>query len=106
MQAHALVLVLVAALVAPAPPLHGTEIADPAWDQAQQLTRRGDYTDAEQLYASMADQLGPQAAPRALLLEARAQLEDADTSGAEATLGQLLNAYPRSDQAAGAWFTL
>jgi soluble lytic murein transglycosylase len=67
--------------------------------------RRGDYADAQQLYASVAEQFAD-AAPRALLLQARAALAAADSDTAEAVLQQLLNSYPNSDQTAAAYFTL
>lgn len=71
----------------------------------QQLVRRGDYTQAEQFYADLANQ-NPSVAPRALLLQARAALADGDTDGSEALLQQLLSVYPRSDQTANAYFAL
>jgi soluble lytic murein transglycosylase len=107
MRAHALVLLLVLGLVAPATPVVGVgETADAAWEQGHQLMRRGAYADAKQLYADMADQFGPTVAPRALLLQARAALADGDTTTAEGLLQQLLNDYPSSDQTASAYFSL
>ena len=56
--------------------------------------RRGDYAGAQEFFAGLAEQIGPLVAPRALLLQARAALADADTDTAEAILQQLLNDYP------------
>jgi soluble lytic murein transglycosylase len=106
MQAHALVLVVVLLLVTPATPLTGARSADALWNEGYQLVRRGDYAAAQQLYASMAEQLGASVAPRALLLQARAALADEDTETAEALLQQLLSDYPSSDQTASAYFAL
>jgi soluble lytic murein transglycosylase len=107
MRAHALVLLLIAALVAPAGRVDGEQsAADGIWDPGYQLTRRGDYVGAQQFFASMAEEGQPSIAPRALLLQARAALAEADTETAEALLQQLLNDYPSSDQLAGAYFTL
>jgi soluble lytic murein transglycosylase len=107
MRAHALVLLLVLGLVAPAGPVVGVgESADAGWDQGHQLMRRGAYAQAQQVYADLADQFGPLVAPRALLLQARAALADGDTDTAEAILQQLLNDYPGSDQTASAYFSL
>src|SRR3981189_428576 len=107
MRAHALVLLLIVGLVAPATPVVGVgETADAAWEQGHQLMRRGAYADAKQLYADLADQFGPPVAPRALLLQARAALADGDTTTAEGLLQQLLNDYPGSDQTASAYFSL
>jgi soluble lytic murein transglycosylase len=105
MRAHALVLLVVVALVAPAAPVDGAQPADVIWDQGHLLVRRGQYGQAQQLYADVAAQT-PDLAPRALLLEARTALADGDTSTAEALLQQLLDVYPSSDQVAGAYFTL
>jgi soluble lytic murein transglycosylase len=107
MRAHALVLLVVLALVSPAAPAAGEQsTADAAWGQGQQLVRRGDYAAAEQFYADLADQFGPAVAPRARLLQARAAQADGDTDTAEALVQQLLNDYPTSDQVAPAYFTL
>ena len=105
MRTHAVVLLLVAALVAPTTPVDGAQPADVIWEQGHQLMRRGQYAQAEQLYADTAAQL-PDLAPRALLLQARAALADGDTDTAEALLQQLLAGYSSSDQVAGAYFTL
>src|SRR5713101_7874437 len=107
MRAHALVLLLIAALVAPAGRVDGEQsVADAVWDPGYQLARRGDYIGAQQFFASMVDQGQSSIAPRALLLLARAALADADTDTAEAALQQLLRDYPSSDQVAGAYFSL
>src|SRR6266566_4836027 len=107
MRAHAVVLLVVLAMVTPATPLVGAaQSADVIWAQGQQLVRRGDYAAAQEFFAGLADQQGPLVAPRALLLQARAALADGDTDAAEAVLQQLLNDYPSSDQLAGAYFTL
>jgi soluble lytic murein transglycosylase len=107
MRAHALVLLLIAALVAPAGRVDGEQsVADAVWDPGYQLVRRGDYVGAQQFFASMVDQGQSSIAPRALLLLARAALADADTDTAEAALQQLLRDYPSSDQLAGAYFSL
>src|SRR5712692_578929 len=107
MRAHALVLLMIVALVAPAGRVDGEQsIADAVWDPGYQLVRRGDYIGAQQFFASMADQGQSSIAPRALLLLARAALADADTDTAEAALQQLLRDYPSSDQLAGAYFSL
>src|SRR6185369_1172240 len=87
-------------------PLAGAQSLDELWAQGRQLSRRGDYTAAQQFYAAVVDQVGAPAAPRGLLLQARAALADADTSTAEAVLQSLLDGYPGSDQEAGALFTL
>lgn len=105
MRAHALVLLLLATLVTPAAPVDGAQPADVIWEQGHQLMRRGQYAQAEQLYAETAAQL-PALAPRALLLQARAELADGDTDTAEALLQQLVATYPSSDQVAGAYLTL
>ncbi len=107
MRAHALVLLMIVALVAPAGRVDGEQsAADAVWDPGYRLVRRGDYVGAQQFFASMADQGQASIAPRGLLLEARAALADADTDTAEALLQQLLNDYPSSDQLAGAYFSL
>jgi soluble lytic murein transglycosylase len=107
MRAHALVLLLVLGLVAPARPVVGVgETADAGWEQGHQLMRRGAYADAQQVYADLADHFGPPIAPRALLLQARAALADGDTTQAEALLQQVLNDYPSSDQTASVYFSL
>jgi soluble lytic murein transglycosylase len=107
MRAHALVLLLIVALVAPAGRVDGEQsIADAVWDPGYQLVRRGDYVGAQQFFASMVDQGQSAIAPRALLLLARAALADTDTDTAEAALQQLLRDYPSSDQLAGAYFSL
>jgi soluble lytic murein transglycosylase len=105
MRAHALVLLVVVALIAPATPVDGAQSATAILDQGQQLVRRGEYGRAQQFYADTAAQSN-ELAPRALLLEARAALADEHTDGAEAVLEHLLDTYPTSDQVAGAYFTL
>src|SRR5216683_4284574 len=103
MRAHALVLLVVVALVIPAGRVDGEQsAADAVWDPGYQLVRRGDYLGAQQFFASMADQGQSTIAPRALLLLARAALADADTDTAEGLLQQLLRDYTSSDQLAGA----
>src|SRR6266852_4397648 len=105
MRAHALVLLMIVALVAPAGRVDGEQsAADAVWDPGYQLVRRGDYVDAQQFFASMVDQGQSSIAPRALLLEARAALADGDTENAEALLQQSLRDYPGSDQVAGVYF--
>jgi soluble lytic murein transglycosylase len=107
MRAHALVLLVVVALVSPAGRIEGEQSAvDAIWDPGHQLVRRGEYVSAQQFFASMADRGQSSIAPRALLLEARAALADGDTETAEARLQQLLSEYPSSDQHAGAYFSL
>src|SRR6267378_3410537 len=107
MRAHALVLLMIVALVAPAGRVDGEQsIADAVWDPGYQLVRRGDYVGAQQFFASMADQGQSSIAPRALLFLARAAFADTDTDTAEAALQQLLREYPSSDQVAGAYFSL
>src|SRR5207253_9585730 len=81
-------------------------IADVVSDPGYVHAGRGDYVDAQQLFASMADQGQSLIALRALLLMVRAALDDADTDTAEAALQQLLRDYPSSDQLAGAYFSL
>jgi soluble lytic murein transglycosylase len=123
MRAHALALLLVVALVTPATPGKGAQpasgihaqaqtnsldqaqAATAVLDQGQQLVRRGEYARAEQFYADTAAQ-SADLAPRALLLEARTALVDGNTDAAESVLQQILDAYPTSDQLAGAYFTL
>src|ERR1700738_2352505 len=107
MRAHALVLLIVLALVAPVGRVDGEpSAADAVWDPGNQLARRGDYVEAQQFFASIAAQGQPAIAPRALILQARAALADADTDTAEALLQQLLRDYPSSDQVAAAYFSL
>ena len=107
MRAHALVLLVIVGLVAPVrPAVGGGQTADAAWAEGHELVRRGAYAEAQQLYAALPEQFGAAVAPRALLLEARAALADADPDSAEAVLQQLLNDYPDSDQATAAYFTL
>src|SRR4030081_3694967 len=107
MRAHALVLLTVLALVAPVGHVDGEPSAvDAVWDPGEQLVRRGDYVEAQQFFASIADQGQPAIAPRALLLEARAALADTDTDTAEALLKQLVRDYPSSEQVGGAYFSL
>jgi soluble lytic murein transglycosylase len=107
MRAHALVLLVVLALVSPALPAAGEQSsADAAWDRGHQLVRLGNYAAAQDFYAQLADQFGPAVAPRARLLQARAALADGDTDTAETDVQQLLNDYPSSDQVAPAYFTL
>jgi soluble lytic murein transglycosylase len=107
MRAHALVLLVVVALVSPAANVAGEQsTADASWNAGHQLMRRGDYAAAEQFYAELADQFGPAVAPRARLLQARAAQADGDFETAEALVQQLLDDYPTSDQVAPAYFTL
>jgi soluble lytic murein transglycosylase len=105
MRGHALVLLVVLALIAPAAPAGGVSSDDALLQAGQQLVRRGDYAQAERFYADVAIQ-DPSVAPRAMLLQARAALADADTDTAEALVQKLLNDYPRSDQTANAYFAL
>lgn len=115
MRGHALVLLIVVALVAPATRAGGTHPSaalpptggaiDAALQPGLQLVRRGDYAQAEQFYADLATQNGG-LAPRALLLEARASLADGDTATAESLAQQVLTDYPNSDQATAAYFAL
>ena len=114
MRGHALVLLVVIALMAPAtraggahptaalPPTDAS--VDAALQPGLQLVRRGEYARAEQFYADQASD--PGVAPRALLLEARATLADGDTAGAEGLVQQLLAGYPNSNQIANAYFAL
>src|SRR5258708_3670886 len=107
MRAHALVLLLIVALVTPAGQVDGEQsAADAVWDPGYQLVRRGDYVEAQQFFASMVDQGQTSIAPRALLLQARAALADSDPDTAEALLQQVLRDYPTSDQTPGAYFSL
>jgi soluble lytic murein transglycosylase len=116
MRGHALVLLVVLALVAPATRGGGADVqaADPAAASPQvdaafqpglQLVRRGDYADAEQFFSDTASQ-DASLAPRALLLQAKATLADGDTDSAEALVQQVLSDYPGSDQTANAYFAL
>src|ERR1051326_1105741 len=115
MRGHALVLLVVIALMAPATragDAHPTAVlppADAAVDTALQpglqLVRRGEYAQAEQFFADQAS-LNANLAPRALLLQARAALADGDTADAESMVQQLLADYPNSDQTANAYFAL
>lgn len=116
MRAHALVLLVVVALVAPAsraggpgpgeaPVLAASAPLDTLFDPGQQMVRRGEYAQAEQFYSDLAAS-NADAAPHALLLEARAEQADGDTSSAETTLQQVLLNYPGSDQTASAYFGL
>ncbi len=90
-----------------APLLQPTAEADPAawWERGRQLMRRGEYADAASLYGEMADQLGEQVAPRALLLQARAALAEGDVATATAALDRLANEFPEADEATAALFT-
>jgi peptidoglycan lytic transglycosylase len=115
MRGHALVLLVVIALMAPAtraggahptaalPPADAS--VDTALQPGLQLVRRGDYAQAEQFYADQASQ-NANLAPRALLLQARAALADGDTPTAEGLVQQVLADYPNSNQTANAYFTL
>jgi peptidoglycan lytic transglycosylase len=118
MRGHALVLLVVIALVvpatrvdgdAPAATVAGLPSADPgvaaALQPGLQLMRRGDYAQAQQFYADAASQNGA-LAPCALLLQARAALADPDTDSAEALVQQVLSDHPGSDQTANAYFAL
>ena len=105
MRRHAIVLLVLAALVSPTTPVVGGGSADATLEPGRQLVRRGDYRQAQQFYADTASQVA-EVAPRALLLEARAALADGDTTAAESVLQQLLADYPTSDETAGAYFTL
>src|SRR5579864_3534846 len=115
MRGHALVLLIVVALVAPATRAGGPHTSaalppansaiDTALQPGMQLVRRGDYTQAEQFYADVATH-DTNLAPRALLLQARAALADGDTASAEAFAQQVLAEYPNSDQTAAAYFAL
>ncbi|MDQ6674227.1 MAG: transglycosylase SLT domain-containing protein [Chloroflexota bacterium] len=105
MRTHAVVLLVVLAMVSPTTRLAGAQSAEVMWD-GQQLVRRGDYAAAQQFFAGVAERGGPLVAPRARLLQARAALADSDTNTAEAVLQELLNEYPASDQLASAYFTL
>jgi soluble lytic murein transglycosylase len=132
MRAHALVLLVLVALVAPAAPATGGRTSstiaatngaidnldandgltassigstDSLLERGRELSRRGEYAQAEQFYADTAAQ-APDLAPRALLLQARASLADGDSATAESIVQELLNDYPTSDQVAGAYFTL
>jgi soluble lytic murein transglycosylase len=117
MRGHALALLVVLALVAPAtravggatPTPSAAVPADASFDASlqpgQALVRRGDYSQAEQVFADVASQ-NPAAAPRARLLQARAMLADGDTDSAETLVQQILADYPGTDQTASAYFTL
>ena len=121
MRGHTLALLVVVALVMPAilaaggstidatpledMPLLADAGSDALLQPGLQLIRRGDYTQAEQFYADLAAR-NSTVAPRALLLQARAALANADTDTAEATVQQLLSTYPGSDQTASAYFAL
>src|SRR4030081_3216858 len=106
MRAHALVLLIVLALVAPVGRVDGEQsAADAVWDPGNQLARRGDYVEAQQFFASIADQGQPAIAPRALLLEALAALPDTDDDPAEVLLQQVVRDYPSSEQVGGAYFS-
>jgi soluble lytic murein transglycosylase len=106
MGARAIVSLMLVVLTWQPLPLAGAQSLDELWAHGQELTRRGDYSAAEQYYAGLVEQYGEPAAPRAFLLLARAALADADYATAEATLQSLLNDYPGSDQEPGALFTL
>src|SRR5215475_1038040 len=123
MRGHALVQLVVIALVAPATNVDGEApastvaalpTAEPSVDVAgvdvaflpgQQLVRRGEYAEAAQFYADVASQ-NAALAPRALLLQARATLADGDPDTAEALVQQSLADHPNSDQTANAYFAL
>ena len=78
----------------------------PPWDEPAALVRRGDYLAAERVYARLAEELGPGSAPQALLLQARAALEDDRPDDAEAALQRLLASYSDSAEEPSAWFSL
>ena len=105
MRGHALVLLVVIALVAPASRAVSDGTTDAAFAPGQQLVRRGALGQAEQFYADLAAQ-NANLAPRAVLLQARAALADGDTSTAEGLIQQLFADYPNSDQTASAYFAL
>ncbi|MDQ3808660.1 MAG: hypothetical protein M3336_00045, partial [Chloroflexota bacterium] len=100
-------LLLLSSLLLPARPASAQSIEE-VWAQGQQLMRRGEYGLAQQFYAAVAEQFGGSAAPRALLLQARAALADGDTASAEATLQALLAWLPGagSEEEADALLTL
>src|SRR5689334_6077619 len=117
MRGHALVLLVIVALVSPATRAVGRtstasvqQVAvsnvvtanDAALQPGLQLIRRGDYASAEGFFDDVASQNGA-LAPRALLLQARAALADGDTSSAETIVQHVLDAYPDSDQVANAY---
>ncbi len=111
MRGHALVLLVVTALVVtPSTRAVGgaattMETSDAILAPGQQLVRRGDYAAAEQFFADQVAE-NPAVAARALLLEARTALADGDTDTAESLIQQLLADYPDSDQVSYAYFTL
>ena len=105
MRGHALVLLVILALVAPTSRAVSDGSTDALVAPGRQLARRGDYTQAEQFYADLAAR-NSTAAPRALLLQAQTTLADGNTSDAEALVQQVLNGYPGSDQTANAYFAL
>ena len=109
MRAHALVLLLVLGLVTPVGQVTGQQTAataDTLFAQGRQLLRRGDNADAQAFFAQLADQLSPDLAASAQVLEARAALADGDTDGAETILQQVLAGNPAPTQAAQAYFGL
>ena len=109
MQAHALVLLLVLGLVAPVGQVAGQQTAataDTLFAQGRQLLRRGDNASAQAFFAQLADQLSPDLAASAQVLEARAALADGDSDGAEAILQHVLAANPGPTAAAQAYFGL
>ena len=87
-------------------PLVGAQSLDELWAHGQELSRRGDYAGAEQYYASLIDQYGAAAAPHALLLQARAELADADTRAPKPRSSRSLNDYPGSADEPAALFSL
>ena len=107
MGARLLVSLMLAVLLGGQPSmLAGAQSLDELFAPGQQLTRRGEHAAAADFYRALAEQLDPAAAPRALLLESRAELANGDTDAAEATLQSIFSAYPNADQTASALFTL
>ncbi len=88
----------------PVPGTEGEQDPNTLWALGGELTHRGEYARAADLYGSLAARLGADAAPRALLLQARAALDDGDTAMAEQAAEQVVAAYGSSDQAATALF--
>src|SRR5260370_1691120 len=68
MRAHALVLLMIVALVAPAGRVDGEQsAADAVWDPGYRLLRRGGYVCAPQVFSSMGAQGRASIPPRRLL---------------------------------------
>ncbi len=77
---------------------------DALWALGRQLAHRGDYGHAADVYATLAQRLPPDSAPRALVSRAEVALQAGNPAVAEEATRQVLAAYGASDQALPALF--